>query len=135
MQNLGRHFTSDGEPWLTINPNYQKINVAETVQRKDSVFYYYQKLIELCQKYDIITNGEYQLDAQEDEQIFAFRRVGQKETLLVVTNFSDHEKTYRLSEDLKHYSGKLLINNYDRKTDLHDELQIKPYEAIVYLLS
>ena len=36
-----------GTPWLFVNPNYKEINVKEQLGRKDSVWYYYQKLIAL----------------------------------------------------------------------------------------
>ena len=34
-------------PWIMVNPNYTKINAKDQVNREDSVFKYYQKLIKL----------------------------------------------------------------------------------------
>ena len=36
-----------GTPWLKVNPNYPSINVAQALADPDSIFYYYQKLIQL----------------------------------------------------------------------------------------
>lgn len=39
-----------GTPWLAVNSNYTKINVADALVDNDSIFYHYQKLIELRKK-------------------------------------------------------------------------------------
>jgi len=43
-QNAG--FTT-GAPWMKVNPNYQEINVKRALADPNSIFYYYQKLIQL----------------------------------------------------------------------------------------
>ena len=52
-----------GKPWIGVNPNYEIINAKAELEDKNSVFYYYQKLIEL---------RTYQLLDKEDENIFAY---------------------------------------------------------------
>ena len=53
-------FTS-GTPWINVASNYKEINVENALNDKDSIFYHYQKLIQLRRNYDIITDGDYQL--------------------------------------------------------------------------
>ena len=36
-----------GTPWIMVNPNYKEINAKDQLEREDSVFRYYQKLIRL----------------------------------------------------------------------------------------
>ncbi len=36
-----------GTPWIKVNPNYKEINVAQALADKNSIFYYYQKLLRL----------------------------------------------------------------------------------------
>ena len=36
-----------GTPWISVNKNYTQINAKAALEDKDSVFYYYQKLIRL----------------------------------------------------------------------------------------
>ena len=50
-----------GTPWIAVNPNYKKINVADQLKREDSVFHYYQKLIRLRKENEIIVYGNYEL--------------------------------------------------------------------------
>ena len=38
---------SSSKPWLGVNPNYAKINVEEALANPDSIFYTYQKLIQI----------------------------------------------------------------------------------------
>ena len=46
-----------GKPWMTINPNYVKINAQNEVSDSNSVFNYYKKLIKLRKENDIIVYG------------------------------------------------------------------------------
>ena len=41
---------ADATPWIMVNPNYTKINAKDQVSREDSVFKYYQKLINFVTK-------------------------------------------------------------------------------------
>ena len=118
-----------GTPWIALNPNYKKINVADQLKRDDSVFNYYKKLIRLRKEYEIIVYGKYELLLPEDENIFAYVRTLDNQKLLVVCNFSKSEQKF----DFRGYeNAKVLISNYDR--DAREDSVLKPYEAAVLLL-
>nr|WP_204988061.1 alpha-glucosidase [Sporolactobacillus pectinivorans] len=126
---------SDGSPWLKVNPNYKEINVREALNDKDSVFYYYKKLIALRKEYDVIVNGEYQLICDDDPDIFSYIRKGDGEILLVICSFSDQSTKFQFPGNLSEKKAQLLIGNYDeRDNDDIREVSLKPYEARVYLL-
>ncbi|WP_353948529.1 alpha-glucosidase [Sporolactobacillus sp. Y61] len=121
-QNAG--FT-DGEPWLSVNANHEKINAQDELKDTDSVFYYYQKLIQLRHHSDLIVYGDYQELDPDDNEVFAYQRHYKGEKLLVISNFTDHE----LSRDYGQAAAqKKLIGNYD------DDLGVtlRPYETKVY---
>lgn len=115
-----------GKPWLAVNPNYLKINVEENLNDADSVFYYYQKLIELRHNSDLIIYGDYAVIDIEDEEVFTYRRRYNDETLLVINNFTAHE----VIRDYGQENGALLIGNYsdDKNT------RLRPYESKAYLI-
>ena len=46
-----------GPPWISVNKNYTQINAKAALEDKDSVFYYYQKLIRLHHQYEVIVEG------------------------------------------------------------------------------
>ena len=118
-----------GTPWIAVNPNYKKINVADQLKREDSVFHYYQKLIRLRKENEIIVYGNYELLLPEDENIFAYIRTLDNQKLLVVCNFSKSEQKFDFSG---YENAKVLISNYNGDT-VKDGI-LKPYEAIVLLL-
>ena len=118
-----------GTPWIAVNPNYKKINVADQLKREDSVFHYYQKLIRLRKENEIIVYGNYELLLPEDENIFAYTRTLDNQKLLVVCNFSKSEQKFDFSG---YENAKVLISNYDR--DVREDGILKPYEATVLLL-
>lgn len=118
-----------GKPWIAVNPNYKKINVADQLKREDSVFHYYQKLIRLRKENEIIVYGNYELLLPEDENIFAYKRTLDNQKLLVVCNFSKSEQRFDFSG---YENAKVLISNYNR--DAREDGILKPYEATVLLL-
>ena len=118
-----------GKPWIAVNPNYKKINVADQLKREDSVFHYYQKLIRLRKENEIIVYGNYELLLPEDENIFAYKRTLDNQKLLVVCNFSKSEQKFDFSG---YENAKVLISNYNR--DAREDGILKPYEATVLLL-
>ena len=118
-----------GKPWIAVNPNYKKINVADQLKREDSVFHYYQKLIRLRKENEIIVYGNYELLLPEDENIFAYVRSLDGKKLLTVCNFSKSEQKF----DFQGYeNAEVLISNYNR--DAGEDGILKPYEATVLLL-
>lgn len=118
-----------GTPWLALNPNYNKINVADQLKREDSVFHYYQKLIKLRKEYEIIVYGKYELLLPDDEHIFAYVRTLGNQKLLVVCNFSKTEQKFNFSG---YENAKVLISNYDG--NISEKATLKPYSAIALLL-
>lgn len=128
-----------GTPWLAINPNYTEINAEQALKDANSIFYYYQKLIKLRKKYDIMVYGEYRLLFEEHPQLYAYTRELDGRKLLVLLNFSEASYSIEIPQEWQKEVSKL-IHNYDHvKTDiLHERLthtrEIKPYESVVYYL-
>ena len=117
-----------GKPWFRISDRYKEINVEQALADKDSIFYYYKKLIELRHKESILTEGNYQLLLPEDEKIFAYLRNTENESWLVAANMSeDTVSTDRLKTIAKEKED-VIIGNYDR-SDLNEAL--RPYEAFM----
>lgn len=116
---------TDGTPWFALNPNYTVINAENAFEDKNSVFYYYQRLISLRKEYQVFLDGSFTLLLPEDEKIFAYVRKNEDSELLVCVNFTDEELS--LPEACKWHDGELLIHNYDG--ELGSEL--RPYEAFM----
>ena len=116
---------TDGTPWFALNPNYTVINAENALEDKNSVFYYYQKLISLRKEYQVFLDGSFTLLLPEDEKIFAYVRKNEDSELLVCVNFTYEELS--LPEACKWHDGELLVHNYDG--ELGSEL--RTYEAFM----
>lgn len=121
-----------GKPWIGVNPNYKTINAKAELEDSNSVFYYYQKLIELrrsSQWSDIIVYGTYELLDKDDENIFAYTRQLGDRKILVVCNVSANEVQFKLDFDVKDQT--CLIRNYDN-VDLAKEMSVPAWFAGVW---
>lgn len=119
---------STANPWIMVNPNYTKINAKDQVNREDSVFKYYQKLIKLRHESELIVYGTYDLILDDDKDIYAYIRTLGDEKLIVYCNFSENTREVELPEEF--VNKKVLISNYsDAKAN--PKITLRPYEAIV----
>lgn len=113
-----------GVPWLTTNPNYKEINAKAALADENSIFYYYQKLIQLRKEYEVFRKGSFTLYKPEDPNHFCYIRETETERLLVTCNFTDKELALNLPTE-----GQVLISNYGQPL----EHTLRPYEAWMML--
>lgn len=124
---------TDGTPWIRVIDNYKEINAEKCLEDKDSVFYYYQKLIRLRHEMPVITEGTYELLDADNEQVYTYLRKGQDETLVVVANFTDETIAYHVDDKVQANESRLVISNYaDAPETFANEMALKPYGAYVY---
>ncbi len=116
-------FTS-GNPWLKVNPNYQKINVKAALADLDSIFYTYQKLIKLRHENPVVVDGDFELVENTGDSVLAFWRKLGSEKWLIVANLSGDRQRFNLDNDFK----EVLISNYEKQDSLKNII-LKPYEA------
>lgn len=114
-----------GEPWLHVNPNHVDINVAHALADPDSIFYTYQKLIQLRKENPLVIWGEYELLETEDE-VFAYTRNFENEKWLVVVNLSSDEQLFTTHAVMK----EILIENMPTPVDL-SSTKLAPWQAFV----
>ena len=119
---------STTNPWIMVNPNYTKINAKDQVNREDSVFKYYQKLIKLRHESELIVYGTYDLILDDDKDIYAYIRTLGDEKLIVYCNFSENTREVELPEEF--VNKKVLISNYS-DAKVNHKITLRPYEAIV----
>ncbi|MFW0121399.1 alpha-glucosidase [Rothia sp. CCM 9419] len=119
------------EPWIKLNPNYQNINAEEALADSDSLFYHYQKLIQLRrgELKDLLVYADFIPLDVEDAQVYAYERHAQDGSkLLVISNFTDQQLTreYELLDQ-----GELVLSNYE--DDMRQTL--RPYESKMYRIN
>lgn len=124
---------TDGTPWIDVARNYEDINAENALKDQDSIFYYYQRLIQLRKSEPIITDGKYRLILAADSDIFAYVRETDNEQLVVLNNFYDKEVTYDLTnEGIFAKVADVLISNMDDQQGSAETGVLRPYESVVY---
>ena len=115
---------STGKTWLPVNENYKTINAAAEDKNADSVLNWYRKLAKFRAENKILTQGDYQLILAGSEEIFAFSRSFDGETLITAVNFSTEKVA--LPPELS--NKKILL---DSEFDA-DKNFLKPLESRIY---
>jgi trehalose-6-phosphate hydrolase len=124
---------TDGTPWIDVAHNYKDINAEKALKDQDSIFYYYQRLIQLRKSEPIITDGKYRLILASDSDIFAYVRETDDEQLVVLNNFYDREVAYDLTDEgILAKEARVLISNMDDQQGSAEKGVLRPYESVVY---
>jgi oligo-1,6-glucosidase len=132
---------TDGEPWISVNTNYETINVERARADPESVFSFYQDVIALRKREDVLVYGEYDLLLADDEQLYAYTRTldagnesESPERALVVLNFSDERVPFEPPERVEYTEEELLLANCPIEGDATLAFEARPWEARVYRL-
>ena len=118
---------TEGTPWYRVNPNYKEINVEQALADPESVFYHYQKLIQLRKEHDIMVYGTYQLLFLEDEDLYIYTRTLEEEKWLIVCNFHEKTRKFRCKR-----AGQVMLSNYADTPATEKIAELRPYEAVIY---
>ncbi|MEO7291932.1 MAG: alpha-glucosidase, partial [Ginsengibacter sp.] len=100
---------STAAPWLKVNPNYKKINVAAQEKDPDSVLNYFRKMVNLRKALPELVYGKYQMLDKDNEKVYAYTRTLDRKKVLVLLNFSLSHLKFEIPQ--KRGSPKVLMNN------------------------
>ena len=117
-----------GTPWLPLNPNYKKINVAEQEKDPESVLSYYKKLAALRRNpeyKETIVYGDFVPFMANEDRLMAFYRKGEK-TLLILGNYRKEERELELPAPVK----KLVLSNVEPRITGR-KITLSGYEATI----
>lgn len=124
---------SEGTPWIEVNENYSKVNVEDALADKKSIYHFYQKLLKLRNDSKIAIDGQFDLIAPNDSDVFAYTRTLNGKKLIVIGSFTDKKIKFDIPQGLLDNSYHEVLSNYD---DLIEELSstiyLRPYEGIVF---
>ena len=111
---------STGIPWLSVNENYQKINVEQQKNDGSSVLSFYKRMMAFRNGSSILKHGNFR-ELYRRGGVYAYARELNGEMLRVVINLTPKKKKSPIS-------GKALISNYGRE-EINDALA--PFEAAI----
>lgn len=123
---------SKAKPWLPVAHDYKKVNVAVQQKDKHSVLNLYKQLIRFRQDSPALRSGSYE-QIKGTKDIFAFKRVKDNETLLILLNFSNAAKPYRLPEA----GAKIVLSTKTTRGlgTLHQVVDLHPHEGLIIKLT
>lgn len=125
---------SNAQPWLDVAENYTEVNAQAAVEDEQSVFYFYQKLIQLRKDLDVITTGDYQDLYPDHEAVFGYQRQSEHQTLICLNNYYGEEVKCVLPSGLEVGKAKYVLGNYnDLAESVSQEQVLRPYETRIIL--
>jgi len=120
-------------PWLSVNPNYGAINVQQQQGDENSVLQFYRKAISLRKQYPDLIWGTYTPLSDDHPQLFAYMRDSGSSPFVIVLNFSDSEARFQFPAILRKKKRIVLLANYPQPTsEPHEQIPLRPWEAVLY---
>ena len=122
-----------GTPWLAVNPNYTRLNLAEQRNRPDSVYQFYRRLIQLRKDPDYketIVYGETVPYLTERDNLMAYFRRGDK-NLLVAGSFQSEPQDLPLPGEVR----AVLLNNLNALDRSGGVIRLKGWQFVVLELA
>ena len=116
-------FSSADKTWLAVNPNYKDINVASALANPDSIFYTYQKLVELRKTQGWLIDADFEL-LETADKVFAYIRKTQDSSYLIAVNLSDQEQDFDYDFD----DAEVIIANTELKS-IADQDKLQAWDA------
>ena len=116
-----------GTPWLTINSNYQTVNVEASEKDSTSILNFVRALTRLRNEHkDVLVYGKYTLVDKDNPYVYAYTREMGNRKFLILLNFTSKKATTSTRVEMN--KAKLLLGNYSTPS-MNGELQ--PYEAVI----
>ena len=122
--------------WLPVNPNYKNdIDVRDQQHNPSSLLNYYKHLLQVRKNSPALVGGEYIPLNNTAEDYFTFIRKSEKQTVLVVLNFSSKklELDFSRTREIKGHDLQILFSSAERlKTAKPPRgLTISPFEVFI----
>ncbi len=122
---------STTSPWMKVNENYKEINVSAQLDDEDSVYNFYKKLISIRKEYKDLIHAKCNLIQPDDKYIYAYTRVTENNTYLIICNMSNKNTMFEYDCEIK---GEVLLSTHKLPNIKGKTVVLKPYESIMIKL-
>ncbi|MGC9468060.1 MAG: glycoside hydrolase family 13 protein [Anaerolineae bacterium] len=118
----------DVETWLPVHSNFAEgVNVAEQQGDPESMLSFYRRLLQLRKTSPALKAGAYRPLLEDDPDCLCYLRVAENQTVLVVLNFGEEDRTLTLP-GLSAYTGRVLFSTASRQDAVGlGEVDIEPF--------
>ena len=120
------------QTWLPMNPDYtREVNVAEQSEAPGSLLNFYRLLLSIRRQTPALIAGDYVPLHEEAEDYLAFLRQTDRQTCLVLLNFSNQSHVLRF--DGVPGAARLVFSSRERQRDQDDlsQLPVAPFEIYI----
>jgi oligo-1,6-glucosidase len=116
---------STGTPWLRVNPEYERVNVAAQANNPNSVLAFYRRLLRWRRGIPALHTGTCRDLLPDHPTLWAFARTLAGDAFVTVANLSATETA--LPDEVK--PGEIVFGNYP---DPGAASRLRPYEVVVF---
>ena len=117
----------DTEPWLPLDPDYVTVNAESELENPVSILNLYRDLLRLRKEHSALRVGSFLSHPASTEDVFAYRRESDSETMTVVLNFSDETRSIDVGR------GEIVFSTADRERNgrTREAITLAPGEGVV----
>jgi alpha-glucosidase len=118
---------SNAETWLPTGEDHTTVNVETEIGDPGSTLNLYRDLLALRKQHHALRVGSFLSHPASTEDVFAYRRESDTETMTVVLNFSDEERSIDVGR------GDIVFSTADRERRgrSRDAVALAPREGLV----
>lgn len=128
---------TDGQPWIEVQKNYDKVSVIAEENDDTSILAFYKKLIVFRKQNSIISHGTIRFLDEMPEAVMGYEREWQEKKMVVLCNFKEEEVWVSYKEEWKDYGR--ILGNYEGSKEEEEfsaqegqkELKLRAYEFVV----
>lgn len=128
---------TDGQPWIEVQKNYDKVSVIAEENDDTSILAFYKKLIVFRKQNSIISHGTIRFLDEMPEAVMGYEREWQEKKMVVLCNFKEEEVWVSYKEEWKEYGR--ILGNYEGSKEEEEfsaqegqkELKLRAYEFVV----
>lgn len=115
---------TDGQPWIEVQKNYDKVSVIAEENDDTSILAFYKKLIVFRKQNSIISHGTIRFLDEMPKAVMGYEREWQEKKMVVLCNFKEEEVWVSYKEEWKDY-GRILGNYEGSKEEEELSVQIQ----------
>lgn len=124
---------SDHEPWLAMTESYDHINAAAQLDDLDSIYAFYQRMIQLRQRSpytNCLIYGDI-APLQTPDDVIGYLRSTKEERIACYFNFSNQKQVISLPAPF----GNVVLNTQDQveQNQAHD-ITLQPFQGVLFTL-
>jgi len=120
-------FTISEKPWLPVNPDYTKINVASQNDKFESLLYTYRRLLHVRKRFKALQVGSITTIKHTPKSVLGYYRLHEEELIYIYINFSS--KSIKIK--FPRLASRLEFSTRSDNLLSHQQVFLKPLSGVI----